>query len=204
MSDSDLAVPVEDRYFEDYVAGSVGVFGGIAITEAEIVEFARRYDPQSIHADPAAARAGPFGGLIASGWHTVSLVMRVLVERYLSHVAALVSPGIDELRWLAPVRPGDTLTVRVTVTEATPSRSKPDRGLVRSFIEAMNQRGEIVLTMKAMNLMLRRDPGVRASGEQGPRARVTRGDASDRESRSEADNTTLRRPTHVRGRTARD
>lgn len=174
MNESDLAVPVEDRYFEDYVAGSVGVFGAIAFTEAEIVEFARRYDPQAIHADPVAARAGPFDGLIASGWHTVSLVMRVLVERYLSHVAALVSPGIDELRWLAPVRPGDTLTVRVTVTEATPSRSKPDRGLVRSYIEAMNQRGEVVLTMKAMNLMRRREPGSRGDARA-----ASRGPAQD-------------------------
>jgi acyl dehydratase len=156
MDDADLTAPVESRYFEDYTAGSVGVFGGVVVTESEIVEFARRYDPQPIHADPDAASAGPFGGLIASGWHTIALVMRVLVERYLSHVAALVSPGIDELRWLAPVRPGDTLTVRVTVLEAIPSRSKPDRGLVRTFIEAMNQRGETVLTMKAMNLMRRR------------------------------------------------
>ena len=88
-----------DRYFEDYVPGEVCVYGEIAMTEAEIVEFARRYDPQPIHADPDAALQGPFGGLIASGWHTIALVMRVLVERYLSHVAAIVSPGIDELRW---------------------------------------------------------------------------------------------------------
>jgi acyl dehydratase len=161
MDDADLIAPVESRHFEDYVPGSVGVFGGFVVTEAEIVEFALRYDPQSIHTDPVAALAGPFEGLIASGWHTIALVMRVLVERYLSHVAALVSPGIDELRWQAPVRPGDTLTVRVTVIEAIPSRSKPDRGLVRTFVEAMNQRGETVLTMKAMNLILRREPGSR-------------------------------------------
>lgn len=154
--DPRLAAPVGDRWFEDYVPGSVGVFGGIAFTEGDIVEFARRYDPQAIHADPGAARIGPFDGLIASGWHTVALVMRVLVDHYLSHVAALVSPGVDELRWLAPVRPGDTLSVRVTVTEAVPSRSKPDRGLVKTRIEAINQRGETVLTMNAMNLMLRR------------------------------------------------
>ena len=159
MVDREIAAPVDDRWFEDYVPGSVGVFGGIAITEDEIVGFARKYDPQAIHADPAAARAGPFGGLIASGWHTIALVMRVLVDNYLSHVAALVSPGIDELRWLAPVRPGDTLTVRVSVTEAVPSRSKADRGLVKSYVEAMNQHGETVLTMKAMNLIRRREPG---------------------------------------------
>ena len=167
MKSSSLTVPVEDRYFEDYRPGSVGVIGGVAVTEAEIVEFARRYDPQPIHCDPEAARAGPFGGLIASGWHTIALVMRVLVEQYLSSVAALVSPGIDELRWQAPVRPGDTLTVRVTVVEATPSRSKPDRGLVRTFIEALNQRGEIVLTMKAMNLMLRASGSGREAGSGG-------------------------------------
>ena len=169
MDNSSVTVPVENRYFEDYTAGSVGIVGGVVVTEADIVEFALRYDPQPIHTDPGAAGAGPFGGLIASGWHTIALVMRVLVERYLSHVAALVSPGIDELRWLAPVRPGDTLTVRVTVTEAIPSRSKPDRGLVRTFVEAMNQRGETVLTMKAMNLMRRREPGSRESARAASR-----------------------------------
>jgi len=158
-SKDDLAVPVTDRYFEDYVPGTVCVYGAIAMTEAEIIEFARRYDPQAMHTDLAAAREGPFGGLIASGWHTTACVMRVLVERYLSHVAAIVSPGIDELRWTAPVRPGDVLHVRVTVESASASRSKPDRGLVRTFIEALNQRDELVLSMKAMNLMRRRaDP----------------------------------------------
>ena len=156
ISDVDLAVPVADRYFEDYVPGAVCLFGDIAMTEQEIIDFARRYDPQPIHADAEAARSGPFGGLIASGWHTTACVMRLLVERYLSHVAAIVSPGIDELRWTAPVRPGDVLHVRVTVESASESRSKPDRGLVRTFIEALNQRDEVVLSMKAMNLMRRR------------------------------------------------
>ncbi len=169
MDGPGIAAPVDDRWFEDYVPGSVGVFGGIAISEDEIVDFARHYDPQAIHADPMAALAGPFGGLIASGWHTIALVMRVLVDHYLSHVAALVSPGIDELRWLAPVRPGDTLTVRVTVAEAAPSRSKPDRGLVKSYVEALNQRGEIVLTMKAMNLIRRREPGSRGNAREANR-----------------------------------
>jgi acyl dehydratase len=154
---SDLAAPVGQRYFEDYIPGAVCVYGEIAITAEAIVEFARRYDPQPIHADPDAATRGPFGGLIASGWHTIALVMRLLVERYLSHVAAIVSPGIDELRWALPVRPGDVLSVRVTVLEATPSRSKPDRGLVRTFIEALNQRGEVVMSMRAMNFIRRRE-----------------------------------------------
>jgi acyl dehydratase len=159
MTPHDLPVPVQHRYFEDYAPGSVCVYGPIAVTEAEIIEFAARYDPQPMHTDPVAATHGPFGGLIASGWHTTGLVMRVLVERYLSHVAALVSPGIDELRWQKPVRPGDTLDVRVTVVDAGISRSKPDRGLIRSFIEALNQNGEVVMTFKAMNFLRRRDAG---------------------------------------------
>ena len=159
MSERDLEVPVERRHFEDDVAGAVCVYGTIPVSAESIVEFARRYDPQPIHADSDAATRGPFGGLIASGWHTIALVMRVLVERYLSHVAAIVSPGIDELRWTLPVRPGDVLSVRVTVLEATVSRTKPDRGLVRSLIEAVNQRDEVVLSMKAMNFIRRRDSG---------------------------------------------
>ena len=133
-------VPVADRHFEDFVPGEVSEFGPIAIDEADVVAFARRYDPQPVHIDPDAAAAGPFGGLIASGWHTASLVMRILVEHYLARGAALASPGVDELRWLQPVRPGDVLRVRVTVLEARRSRSKPDRGLVRTRIEALNQR----------------------------------------------------------------
>jgi acyl dehydratase len=156
VGDRDLAVPVTDRYFEDYVPGANCVFGEIAMTESDIIEFARRYDPQPMHTDPVAAACGPFGGLIASGWHTTACVMRVLVERYLSHVAAIVSPGIDEMRWKAPVRPGDVLRVRVTVEEASVSRSKPDRGLVRSLIEVLNQHDEVVQSMRAMNLFRRR------------------------------------------------
>ena len=91
---------VEDRHFEDFVPGLVSEFGPIAIDEADVVAYARRYDPQPIHVDRDAAAAGPFGGLIASGWHTVSLVMRILVENYLARGAALASPGVDELRWL--------------------------------------------------------------------------------------------------------
>ena len=155
--------PVDDRFFEDYVPGASAVFGPIPVTEADIIEFAVRYDPQPIHVDPAAATAGPFGGLIASGWHTVGLVMRVLVERFLARGAALASPGVDELRWLKPVRPGDSLRVRVTVLTAIRSRSKPDRGLVRTSIEAVNQRGEVVMSMTAMNLFKCRSTSVDAN-----------------------------------------
>ena len=146
------------RYFEDYAVGSEFSGGSIAVDAAEIIAFARRYDPQPFHTDPEAARASTFGGLIASGWHTVALTMKLLVESYLSAESSLGSPGIDELRWIKPVRPGDALSIRVVVKEARRSRSRPDRGLVGSAIEVRNQRGELVMSMRAMNLMLLRDP----------------------------------------------
>jgi len=145
-----------DRYFEDYVPGSVHDLGTISISESDIVEFARRYDPQAFHIDAEAARRTQFGGLIASGWQTAGLMMRLAVERYLSDAASLASPGVDELRWTQPVRPGDALSVRATVLEARPSTSKPDRGLVRTLFEVRNQRGEIVMTVKGMNMLKRR------------------------------------------------
>ncbi len=146
-------------YFEDYVPGAIFECGTMVVSESEIIAFARNYDPQSFHVDPAAAAHGPFGGLIASGWHTIAMTMRLLVERYLAESSSLGSPGIDELRWLRPVRPGDELSVRVTVLDAKRSRSKPERGLVRSSIEVSNQRAEPVLSMIAMNMMLLRMPG---------------------------------------------
>lgn len=144
----------EPRWFEDYQPGLVLEFGAAVVDGTEIIEFARRYDPQPFHVDPEAAARSPFGGLIASGWHTGSLMMRMLVEHYLSPEASLGSPGLDELRWLAPVRPGDTLSVRVTILEARRSQSRPDRGLLRSQIEVLNQRRQVVMTMKALNFIL--------------------------------------------------
>ena len=151
--------PIDDRYFEDYVEGAVHRCGSIAVEADEIVAFAKRYDPQSFHTDPEAAKRSQFGGLIASGWHTCGLMMRLYAQHYLTQVASLASPGLDELRWLKPVRPGDTLSVRVTVLKAAPSKSKPDRGAVTSFIEVFNQADEAVMTMKAVNIITRRTPG---------------------------------------------
>ena len=141
------------RFCEDYAPGSVEELGSVSVSEAEILEFARRYDPQDFHADPEKAAAGPFGGVIASGWHTASLMMKLLAARYLDPASSLGSPGIDELRWPSPVRPGDVLTVRVSILEARRSRTKPDRGLVRSHIEVRNQHGDTVMTVNAMNLI---------------------------------------------------
>jgi acyl dehydratase len=146
-------VPPHERYLEDYIVGMVSEFGDVEVTAEEVVHFARLYDPQPMHTDATTATQGPFGGLIASGWHTAGLMMRLFVENYLSKVSSLPSPGIDELRWTRPVRPGDRLRVRVTVLEANRSRSKPDRGLVRSLVEVLNQNGEVVMSMKPMNLM---------------------------------------------------
>ena len=146
-------VPSSQRYFEDYPVGLVDEFGDIEITADDIVAFARRYDPQPMHIDPEAAAQGPFGGLIASGWHTAALIMPLFVEHFLSKVATLPSPGIDELRWVRPVRPGDRLRVRITVTEARRSVSKPDRGMVRSLVEVLNQNGELVMSQRPMNLI---------------------------------------------------
>ena len=146
--------PIDRRYFEDYAAGAIFDCGSVAVDEAEMIGFARRYDPQYFHTDPGGARQSAFGGLIASGWQTAALAMRLLVEGYLSSVSSLGSPGIDELRWTRPVRPGDVLHVRVTVLEAKRSRTKPDRGIVHSLIEVTNQSGEMVMNFKAMNLFL--------------------------------------------------
>ncbi|WP_405783299.1 MaoC family dehydratase [Streptomyces sp. NBC_00859] len=151
-----FAAPIEDRYFEDYVPDTVHVFGSITLTEQDILEFAGRFDTQSFHTDPAAAQAGPFEGLIASGWHTAAVMMRLYADNYLSKVASLASPGVDEMRWQRPVRPGDTLSVRATVARARLSRSKPDRGLVHTDVEVLNQHGETVLTMTIMNMLQRR------------------------------------------------
>jgi len=152
-----FTVPVEERYFEDYIAGSVHEFGPIVVEEAEIIDFAQRYDPQPMHIDPEAAKQSMYGGLIASGWHTASMMMRLFVTHYLAPVSSLGSPGVDELRWLKPVRPGDELLVRVTITETRRSQSKPDRGIVRSFAEVLNQKGEVVMTMKGVNFVLCRE-----------------------------------------------
>lgn len=147
------------RYFEDFPPGATFDAGTTTVSADEIVAFARRYDPQPFHVDRAAAEASPYGGLIASGWHTAALCMRQLVDHIFGDAAGLGSPGVDELRWLRPVRPGDTLHVRLRVLEARPSRSKPDRGLVRFRVEATNQEGEVAMSLIGMGLIGRRTAG---------------------------------------------
>jgi acyl dehydratase len=148
---------IDDRYLEDYIEGDVHTFGSIEVEEDEIISFANRFDPQRLHTDPEAAKLTPFGGLIASGWHTASLMMRLYVEHYLTHVASLASPGLDDLRWHKPVRPGDRLSVRVTILKAAISKSKPDRGAVTSLVEVFNQSNELVMSLHVVNIILRRN-----------------------------------------------
>lgn len=144
------------KYLEDFSIGQLWEFGGYTLSKEEIIEFATKYDPQPFHTDEAAAEDSIYGGLIASGWHTCAIFMRMLVDNVLGEPGNLGSPGIDELRWIKPVRPDDTLSGRLTVTEIVPSRSRPDRGVVKFHYELFNQDGVMVLTMIGMGMYLRR------------------------------------------------
>lgn len=159
MNNSGFSVPREERYFEDYVPGLVCECGSVTLTQDEIIRFARDYDPQGMHIDPEKASRSPLHGIIASGWHTVGAVMRLYVDHFIAPNANQPSPGVDELRWRQPVRPGDTLRVRATINDSRTSRSKPDRGIVKSFVEVFNQNDELVLTLRTNDIMLKRPAG---------------------------------------------
>jgi acyl dehydratase len=152
-----FATPPTDRFLEDYTVGATYNCGSVSVTEADIIAFAKLYDPQTMHIDRDLAAAGPFGEIIASGWHTIALAMRLLVDNFLPF-NGLAAPGIDELRWPAPVRPGDTLTLLATVEQVRVSRSKPDRGLLMSRLEFVNQDQRVVMTMKPTNMVRVRHP----------------------------------------------
>jgi acyl dehydratase len=144
------------RYWDDYEIGQKFELGSTTFTADEIVGFARQFDPQSFHVDEAAARQSMFGGLIASGWHVVSRLMRLFVDNYIDHRTTLGSPGVDEIRWLKPVRPGDTLTAWVECAGKVPSKSRPEMGIVHEHWRAINQKGELVMTAKGINMVRRR------------------------------------------------
>lgn len=152
-----MTVPIKERYFEDYQVGETFEYGNCTVTEEEIVDFATRYDPQSFHVDKEAAQQSIFGGLIASGWLTGSLMMRMAVDHLISPVSSMGSPGIDELRWLKPVRPGDRLRVRATVLASKRSQTKPDRGVIELLQEAINQDDEVVMTIRGWGMYRCRD-----------------------------------------------
>jgi acyl dehydratase len=143
-------------YWEDFPPGKVFEYGRRVLTEQEIIEFARQWDPQRFHVDPQAARATPFAGLVASGWHTGCVLMRMMCDAYLNESSCIGSPGIDEWRFAAPVRPGDALRYRATVLEARASASKPERGIVRFRWELLNQRDEVAVLMIGTQFFLRR------------------------------------------------
>lgn len=143
-------------YFEDFVVGSTTTVGTRSVTEEEIIAFARQFDPQPFHVDKDAAAHSIFGGIIASGWHTCGLIMRVMVDGFLKDSTSLGSPGLDEIRWIKPVRGGDTLTITTTVLDAKASTSRPDRGVVWTEWRATNQHGELVTTVKGMGMFGRK------------------------------------------------
>lgn len=136
-----------NRYLEDYPVGSVAELGSVHVTADEIVAFARRYDPQPFHTDPEQAKSWPYGGLIASGWHTASMMMRVVVDHFIDGQTSLGSPGLGPIRWKLPVRPDDVLRVRARVVESRVSQSKPDRGTLTFSVEVLNQNGDVVMTV---------------------------------------------------------
>jgi acyl dehydratase len=157
VSSEDVSERPPVKLFEDFAVGEVLSFGSHTMTFEEIVAFATQYDPQPFHIDPDAARASIYGGLIASGWHTCAVMMRLAVDAHRRIGAAGVgSPGIESCRWLKPVRPGDTLTGRGVVLETWPSRSRPI-GFIRRRMEMTNQRGETVLTLVGVSMYQRRD-----------------------------------------------
>jgi acyl dehydratase len=155
MTSSNRTRP-DTLWWEDFRIGETVELGAHTFTEAEIIDFARQFDPQPFHTDPEAARGSIFGGLIASGWHTCAVGMRLMCESYINRTVSMGSPGVENVRWLKPVRPGDTISYRRKVLEARPSNSRPEAGLLRSRWEALNQDGELVMTMEGWGMVGRR------------------------------------------------
>ncbi|MFG1477082.1 MaoC family dehydratase [Xanthobacter sp. V4C-4] len=150
-----------DFFFEDFIVGEVKTFGSHTMTEVEIVGFAREFDPQPMHLDAAAGAKSVLGGLAASGWHTCAVMMRLICDGFLLRTAGLGSPGVTENNWLAPVRPGDVLTLRRTVLEARTSKSRPDMGLVTFRFELVKADKSVVVNQTCVIMIGRRNPGAR-------------------------------------------
>jgi acyl dehydratase len=144
------------RHFEDFRTGEVAMSAPYTVTREEIVGFARKYDPQPFHLDEAGGQRSIYGGLIASGWHTCAIAMRLVCDLYITDSHSMGSPGVEDIRWLKPVRPGDTLRLRWSVLETKPSRSRPEMGAVRTQWEMLNQRDEVVMLSTSWGLFGRR------------------------------------------------
>ena len=158
-----MSTPEATLYWEDFRSGEALEIGRHTFTQEEIIAFATQFDPQPFHTDPEAARGTFYGGLIASGWHTCAIGMRLMVQAYIGRAASAGSPGVENIRWLGPVRPGDTITYRRVILESRPSGSRPGIGLLRSRSEALNQHGELVMTMEGWQLFARRTAANNAS-----------------------------------------
>jgi acyl dehydratase len=136
------------RYLEDYIVGSTAEIGSLTVSQDEIIAFGKQYDPQPFHVDPEVAKAWPYGGLIASGWHTAAMMMRIVVDNFIDGDTSLGSPGVGPIRWKLPVRPGDVLRVRARILERRRSQSKPDRGSLTFEVEVLNQNDEVVMVVE--------------------------------------------------------
>ena len=147
---------VQELYFDDFEPGRTFESKGVTLSESQILDFALLYDPQPFHLDKEAAAEGPFNGLIASGFQTLALAFRIFYQANVINACSMGSPGLDELRWVRPVRPGDTLKVKATVREKRPSRSKPDRGTLLMDYEVLNQMDEVVMTFTAIHIFRKR------------------------------------------------
>jgi len=146
------------RFFEDFRVGDRFAAGSILVSEETIIAFAREFDPQPFHLDPEAARTSLFGELVASGWHTAAMTMRLFATSEIGIVNGIVGGGVEQLSWPKPVRPGDRLTVRSEIVETRPSRSRPDRGMLKVRVDTLNQDGEIVQTFVGNLIAMRREP----------------------------------------------
>lgn len=144
-------------FFEDFQPGDVAAYGAYLLTEEELLGFAREFDPQPMHLDAEAAKASLLEGLAASGWHVCAILMRLVADGFLLDAASDGAPGIDEVKWLKPVRAGDTLSVRHTVLDTRQSRSQPGRGFVRFRFEVLNQSGDVVME-QTNSIMIRKRP----------------------------------------------
>jgi acyl dehydratase len=145
-------------YWEDFAVGQVRDLGSISATREDIIAFARQFDPQPFHLDDEAAKASVFGGLCASGWHTCSMAMRLMVTNFLQNTASLGSPGLEGIKWLKPVFPDDVLRLQTTVLETKPMGRRPDVGMTRNLWEMFNQHGDKVLHMEGWGMFRRRTP----------------------------------------------
>jgi len=153
-----LARMTTKYFWEDFPVGQVREFGAMPVTRDEVLDFARKFDPQPFHVDDGAAERSLFGRLAASGWHTCAMAMRMMCDEYLLESSSLGSPGLESLKWLKPVYPGDTLSVRLTTLDARPMNSRPEVGLVRSKWEVLNQHREPVMSMEGWGMFRRREP----------------------------------------------